>query len=60
MADQDDVRRIARSLPGAFEESGGRFAFSVLNKGKAKGFVWVWLERIQPKTPRVPQPTSWR
>ena len=34
----------------------GRFAFSVHNKGKQKGFVWVWLERIQPKKARVPNP----
>lgn len=25
-------------------------------KGKMKGFVWVWMERIAPKKPRVPQP----
>jgi hypothetical protein len=55
MATQADVRRIALSLPGA-EETGGRFAFSVLNKGKLKGFVWVWMERVTPKKPRVPNP----
>ena len=55
MANQQDVRRIALSLPGAREDE-GRFAFSVLNKGKAKGFVWVWLERTAPKKPRVPRP----
>ena len=55
MADQDDVRRIALSLPGASEEV-GRFAFSVENKGKQKGFVWVWLERLEPKKARVPRP----
>jgi hypothetical protein len=54
MADQDDVRRIALSLPGTREEK-GRFAFSVENKGKEKGFVWVWLERVAPKTPRMPR-----
>jgi hypothetical protein len=54
MADQDDVRQIALSLPGAREEE-GRFAFSVENKGKQKGFVWVWLERAAPKKPRVPR-----
>lgn len=55
MASQDDVRRIAKSLPGT-TESKERFAFSVDNKGKPKGFVWVWLERIHPKKARVPQP----
>ena len=55
MANQDDVRRIALSLPGAREER-GRFAFTVENKGKQKGFAWVWLERPAPKKPRVPNP----
>src|SRR5882672_1658923 len=55
MASQEDVRRIALSLPEAFQEDGG-FAFAVLNKGKRKGFAWVWMERIVPKKPRVPNP----
>ena len=55
MATQADVRRIALSLPGT-EESKTDFAFSVLNKGKAKGFAWVWKERVDPKKPRVPNP----
>ena len=55
MADQDDVRRIALSLPET-SEAGGHFAFSVRNRGKQKGFVWVWMERDEPKKPRVPQP----
>ena len=53
MATQADVRRIAMSLPGTVEEK-GRFAFSVENKGKFKGYAWVWLERIHPKKARVP------
>ena len=55
MATQADVRRIALSLPEA-EEEPNRFAFAVRNKGKLKGFVWVWRERIDPKKARVPQP----
>jgi hypothetical protein len=55
MASQADVRRMALALP-ATEETPGRFAFSVRNKGKLKGFVWVWMERVTPKKPRVPQP----
>jgi hypothetical protein len=55
MADQDDVRRIARALPGTIE-SDDHFGFYVLNKGKAKQFVWAWHERIDPKKPRVPNP----
>ncbi len=55
MADQSDVRRIALSLPDTVED-GDRFAFSVMNRGKAKGIAWVWLERVAPKKARVPQP----
>jgi hypothetical protein len=52
VADQDDVRRIALALPDAVEEE-DRFAFSVLVRGKPKGFVWAWNERVEPKKPRV-------
>ena len=55
MVTQADVRRIALSLPDT-QESKTDFAFSVLNKGKAKGFAWVWKERVDPKKPRVPNP----
>ena len=56
MATQADVRRIARALPET-EEAPTGFAFAVRQKkGKARGFVWVWMERVQPKKPRVPQP----
>jgi hypothetical protein len=57
MVTQADVRRIALSLPET-EEAPDHFAFSVRNKGKLKGFVWVWMERIEPKKPRVPQPNA--
>jgi hypothetical protein len=55
MADQDDVRRIALSLPQTIEAE-DRFAFSVLHNGKQKGILWVWHERVEPKKPRVPRP----
>ena len=55
MADQDDVRRIALALPET-EEAADRFAFSVRNRGKHKAFVWVWMERVEPKKARVPRP----
>jgi len=55
VATQADVRRIALSFPET-EEGSDRFGFSVLNKGKSKGFAWVWMERIDPKKPRVPNP----
>lgn len=55
MANQEDVRRIANSLPGAIEAA-DYFAFSVMVKGKEKGFAWVWRERVDPKKARVPNP----
>jgi hypothetical protein len=55
VATQNDVRRIALALPGTVEAD-DRFAFSVPNKGKAKGYAWVWMERVEPKKPRVPNP----
>jgi hypothetical protein len=54
MADQVDVRRIALALPET-SEAADHFAFSVANKGKQKGFVWAWNERVEPKKPRVPR-----
>jgi hypothetical protein len=53
VADQEDVRRISLSLPET-SEAEDRFAFSVRSKGKLKGFVWAWNERVAPKRPKVP------
>ena len=55
MANQDDVRRIALSLPATMEAE-EHFAFAVLNKGEQKGFAWVWLEHVEARQPRVPNP----
>jgi hypothetical protein len=55
VADRSDVRRIALSLPET-SEGEERFAFSVRSREKQKGFVWVWMERVEPKRPRVPHP----
>ncbi len=55
MATRNDVRRIALALPETVEAA-DNFAFSVRNKDKLKGFVWVWQERVVPKKPRVPNP----
>jgi hypothetical protein len=55
MADQEDVRRIALSLPDTIEDD-DHFAFSVRNGSKQKGIAWIWMERVEPKKPRVPQP----
>jgi hypothetical protein len=55
MASQNDVRRVALSLPET-AQADDRFAFSVVNRGKAKGVAWSWQERVEPKKPRVPNP----
>jgi hypothetical protein len=54
MADLDDVRRIALSFPDSVEGDGAQTAFSVKNKGKDRGFAWVWMERLEPKKARIP------
>ena len=54
MATENDVQRIVLALPETRQEE-GRFAFGVMNKGKSKGIVWVWMERVDPKKPRVPK-----
>jgi hypothetical protein len=48
MADADDVRRLALSLPEAVEIDSAGFDFRVRNKG----FVWSYPERT-PGKPRV-------
>lgn len=50
----DDVRRLALAYPDTTEGDGRQFSIGVLNKGKSKGFVWQWLERIDPKKGRIP------
>ena len=55
MATRSDVRRIALSFPETREQD-GHFAFEVLNGKKYKGFAWVWMQRIDPRKPRVPCP----
>jgi hypothetical protein len=55
MATQEDVRRVALSLPQT-SESEDHFGFGVLSKGKLRGLAWAWNERIEPKKPRVPNP----
>jgi hypothetical protein len=55
VASQDDVRRIALALPDS-TEGDDRFAFSVRHGAKEKAFAFVWMERLEPKQPRVPNP----
>src|ERR1051325_5711357 len=52
MADLEDVRRIALSLPDTSGENG----FAVRNGSKERGFAWMWMQRVEPNKPRVPCP----
>ena len=56
MATLADVSRIGASLPGTTESRTRQFTLSVGVKGKQKGYAWTWLERVDPKKPRVPNP----
>jgi hypothetical protein len=51
MATIEDARRITRSFPGTTQGPDG-FAFGVGDKG----FAWAWMQRIEPKKPRVQRP----
>jgi hypothetical protein len=53
MPDLDSIREIVSRLPGSTEGGSERFSFGILSKGKAKGFVWTWAERVHPKKPKV-------
>ena len=55
MLTQSGVRKIALSLPGVVEKP-GHFAFEIPVGGKLRGICWVWMERVHPKKPRVPNP----
>jgi hypothetical protein len=55
MATQEDVRRVALSLPET-SEAADHFGFGVLSRGRSKGFAWAWNERIEPNKPRVANP----
>lgn len=50
----DDLRRICLRLPGTSEgDSKGQIGFSVVQKGKLKGYAWNWMERLEPKKARI-------
>jgi hypothetical protein len=51
VATQDDVRRIALTLP---ETTEGAADFRFLVDGRQ--FVWLWHERVDPKRARVANP----
>ena len=53
MIDHPTVRRIAAALPGAVDETDGEcLVFTV----GGKGFAWRYMERTDPKKPRVLNP----
>jgi hypothetical protein len=49
MATHDDLKRIALALPET-TAAADRIAYSVAGKQ----FAWSWMERIEPKKPRIP------
>jgi hypothetical protein len=53
MVTAEEVRRLALAHPEAADETrGGQLVFTV----GGKGFAWTFMERVQPKQPRVPKP----
>ncbi|HET7531790.1 MAG TPA: MmcQ/YjbR family DNA-binding protein [Nocardioidaceae bacterium] len=55
MADENDVRRIAATLPETEVDVDGAGQLKVTFRGKL--LAWTWLERPDPKGPRVPNPS---
>ena len=51
LATREDLRRIALSLSGTATDNDG-FSYGVAGKA----IVWTWLERVDPKKARVPNP----
>jgi hypothetical protein len=56
MATFEQFRAMALSFPGVSEELGKQIAFSVKVRGKMKGIAWEWMERVDPRKPRVVNP----
>lgn len=52
MPDLSDVERIVQTLPETTRDGG----FAVKCVPKPRGFAWTWMERVEPKRPRVPRP----
>ena len=55
MVEEDDVRRIAATLPETEVDVDGAGQLKVTFRGKL--LAWTWLERSHPKGPRVPNPS---
>lgn len=56
MAGQDDVARLALALPGVVPAT-DHFGFFVTGGTKPRGFAWAWRERVDPKKPKVENPS---
>jgi hypothetical protein len=56
LPDLNDIRVIASKLEGTEIGAEPQFSLSVLNKGKLRGFAWSWMERVEPKKPKIPNP----
>ncbi len=54
MADLDDVRKLALSLPEATFESSPEGRVNLAVAGKA--FAFTWNQRVEPRKPRVVRP----
>jgi len=59
MATFDDIRCVALSYPGVVEGDGPQRAFGIPVRGRSKGICWEWMERVEPKKPKLPNPDIW-
>ena len=59
MASFDDIRCVALSYPGVVEGDGPQRAFGIPVRVRSKGICWEWMERVEPKKPKLPNPDVW-
>jgi len=59
MASFDDIRCVALSYPGVVDGDGPQRAFGIPVRGRSKGICWEWMERVDPKKPKLPNPDVW-
>ena len=59
MASFDDIRCVALSYPGIVEGDGPQRAFGIPVRARSKGICWEWMERVDPKKPKLPNPDVW-
>lgn len=51
MVTLSEYQEIVAKIPGAVPSTTGP-EYSVMVKGKPKGFAWFWRERVHPKKPK--------